>query len=106
MWIRCKAGGFLLEAGTDELISGEAAEGFEPLGKVVGIEEGAQMLLELSMAIVVISSHSGFLDGAIHAFDLTIGPRVIWLGQAMIDVMAGAGGFKGMGSEDLALLPG
>jgi hypothetical protein len=28
------------------------------------------------------------LDGAVHAFDLAIGPRMLWLGQPVIDVGA------------------
>lgn len=95
-----------MEAGTDELIRSESSESFETFAKVVGIEEGSEMLLELSMSIVMIGSHGGFLDGAIHAFDLAIGPGMIGFGQAMIDIMASAGRFKGMSPEDLSLLPG
>lgn len=42
------------------------------------------MLVQLGMAFVVIGPHRGFL-GAVHAFDLAVGPRVVGLGQTMID---------------------
>lgn len=64
------------------------------------------MIPELGMAVVVIGFDGGILDGAVHAFDLAIGPGMIGFSQAMIDVMAGTGEFKSMSPEDLALLPG
>ena len=35
----------------------------------------------------MIAFDGGFLDGAVHAFDLAVGPRVLDLGQAMFDVV-------------------
>ena len=37
------------------------------------------------MAVVVISLHCAILDGAVHPFHLAVGPRMIWLGQAMLN---------------------
>ena len=37
------------------------------------------------MRLVIITLHGGFLDGAVHAFDLTIGPATIDLGQPVRD---------------------
>jgi len=45
------------------------------------------------------------LNGAIHAFDLSVGPGMIGLGETVIDVVTGAGRFKGMSAEELASLP-
>jgi len=42
---------------------------------------------ELLVCSVVISAHGGFLKGAVHAFDLAVGPWVIWLGETMFDTM-------------------
>lgn len=62
------------------------------------------MLPQLSMALIVIGANRGVLDGAVHAFDLPVGPRMIGLGEAMIEVMAGAGVFKGMSPKEFAAL--
>jgi len=45
-----------LEAGSDELIRSEAVEGLEAFGEVVGIEEGAQMLAKLGVAVVMVGA--------------------------------------------------
>lgn len=60
----------------------------EALGKVLSVEEYDEVLSKLGMIVVVISTYGGFLDGAVHAFDLAIGPRVVELGQAAINVVA------------------
>ena len=33
-------------------------------------------------------AHRGVLDGAVHSFSLTVGPRVVGLGQPVLDAMA------------------
>lgn len=43
------------------------------------------MAAQLLVAVVVIAFHRGILDGAVHALDLTIGPRMVRFGQAMFD---------------------
>ena len=37
------------------------------------------------MRLVIITLHGGFLDGAVHALDLTIGPGMTDLGQPVLD---------------------
>lgn len=86
----------------DVFVGGEALEGPEPLGKVVGYYEVAEMTPKLVMGLVVEALNRGFLDGPVHPFDLAIGPRVSRFGQAMIDVILGAGKFKGMSPEGFA----
>jgi len=44
VWIDFKAFGFFLPARTDELIRGEASESLEAFGKIIGVEERAEML--------------------------------------------------------------
>lgn len=39
------------------------------------------------MAFVVEAFDGRLLDGAIHPFDLAVGPRMIWLGEPMLDVV-------------------
>lgn len=42
------------------------------------------MLPELVVSLVVIAVDSRFLDGPIHPLDLTVGPRMVGLGQAVM----------------------
>ena len=45
------------------------------------------MLPKLIVAIVMLALDGGVLDGAVHAFDLTIGPWVVGLGKPMLDAV-------------------
>ena len=60
------------------------------------------------MAVVVVALDRGFLDGAVHALDLAVGPRMVGLGQAMLDAVLGADLVEGMaaqpGGRSLAVL--
>ena len=49
------------------------------------------MLLQLLMIFIMIAFDGCFLEGAVHAFDLAIGPGVIWLGQAMFRTILRSG---------------
>lgn len=82
----------------------KAGDGFEAFGKVVGIEKGVEVPAELVVVEVVIGADGGLFDGALHALDLAIGPRVIGFGQAVIDPMIGTGQFEGMGAKEFAAL--
>ena len=42
---------------------------------------------QLGVAVVMIALDGHLLDGAVHSFDLAVGPRVLELGQAMPDAM-------------------
>jgi len=50
-------------------------------------EEGSEVFPELLVCSVVISAHGGFLKGAVHAFDLAVGPGVVGLGKPVLDAM-------------------
>ena len=45
------------------------------------------MGFELIVSIIVIALDGGFLDRPVHAFDLTIGPGMLDLGQSMFDAI-------------------
>ena len=45
------------------------------------------MRAELVMAIVVIAFDGSVFNRSVHAFDLPVHPRVVWLGQAMLDAI-------------------
>ena len=48
------------------------------------------MFAELLVAVVVVALDGGFLDGAVDAFDLAVGPGVIGPGEAVRDALLGA----------------
>jgi hypothetical protein len=54
------------------------------------------VVFELLVRPVMISPDGGFLQCAVHPLDLAIGPRVVWLGQAMLDALLVAGPVEGM----------
>jgi hypothetical protein len=66
-------------------------EGREPFGGVVGVEELAALLLQLFVGGVMEAPDSGVLQGSVHPLDLTVGPRIVGLGQSVLDVVLGAG---------------
>jgi hypothetical protein len=59
---------------------------------------------QLIVGFVIVTFDRRLLEGAVHAFDLAVGPRKLRLGQAMINIVLGAGQLKGMRAEDLASL--
>lgn len=64
------------------------------------------MLPQLIMVFVVIGPHGGFLDRAVHALDLAVGPGVVGFGQAVIDIVASTGDFEGMSAEEFSAFQG
>ena len=90
--------GLLLPEGTDKLIGRQARQCFEPFAEIVGIQEAAQTVAELFMAVVVIGFQGGFLDRPVHPLHLTVGPRMIGLGQPVLDAIAKTNAVKRMPS--------
>src|SRR5579862_2412301 len=87
LWLVCP--GF-----ADEFVWCEAFEGLEAFGEVVGLDEVSEVVAELFVGVVVEPPDGSVLDGAVHAFDLAMGPRMLWLGQPVIDVGEGTGVFE------------
>jgi hypothetical protein len=85
----------------DELVGREPLQSFEPTGEVVGGDEVRQGRAQLVVRGVVEALDGGFLDGAVHALDLTIRPRVSRLGQTVCHIVLGAGEFERVGAEEL-----
>ncbi len=71
----------------DKFVGRQALEGLEPTAEVVGSDEVAQALSQLGMIVIMKAFDSGLLDGPVHSLDLSIGPRVLDLGQAMPDTV-------------------
>ena len=57
------------------------------------------MASELVVTVVVVPLDGGVLDGAVHAFDLSVGPWVVWLGQPVLNFMECAGAIEGMATQ-------
>ena len=85
----------------DELVRREAFERLQPASETVSGDEIDKMRSQLVMCFVEVPFHGGFLDGAVHALDLTIGPRMLRLRQSMINVVARASVFERMRPEQL-----
>lgn len=45
------------------------------------------MFPQLVVAVVMVALDGRLLEGPVHALDLAIGPRVVWLGEPMLDVV-------------------
>ena len=86
----------------DEFVWGEASEGLEASGEVVGVDEVTQVGSQLLVGIVEVAFDGCVLDRAVHSLDLPIGPRVLGLCQPMVDVVLGAGVFEGVRPNGLS----
>lgn len=93
---------FFCPAFADVFAGREASEGLEPLGEIVGRDEVGEVFTQLVVGFVIEAFDGRFLDRPVHAFDLAVGPRMLGLGGAMIDVVPGAGVFKGVRHEAFA----
>ena len=85
--IEGEAFGLFCPGGADGFVGCEASQGLEPPGKVVGRDEVGEMLPELIVAVVVVSSDGRFLDGPVHPLDLAVGPGVVDFREAMFDAV-------------------
>jgi len=68
----------------DEFVS---SKGFEPPAEIVGVHEVGEMPAKLSVIIGAISLDGRILDRAVHALDLAVLPRMVQLGDAMLDAV-------------------
>ena len=83
----------------DELVGGEAIKGLQSAGEVVGGDEVGEMPNELIVRFVVISLDGRILDCPVHPLDLSIGPRMIGLGQSMFDPLFTTDSIERMAAE-------
>jgi hypothetical protein len=63
------------------------------------------VLTQLTVVFVVIALNGGLFDYAVHPFNLSVGPRMPWLGQPVINVVSGASTLKGMAPEQFSFCP-
>jgi hypothetical protein len=55
----------------------EALEDLQPPTIIVGVDKVVEVRFELPMTVIMIAFDGGFLDGAVHPFDLPVGPRML-----------------------------
>ena len=85
----------------------KAAEGLEPAREVVGYHEVREVGAKLVMVLVVEAFDRRFLDGTVHSLDLAIGPRVVWLREAVLDTVGLANHVEAHGpGRDGVAVPG
>ena len=66
------------------LKGGQALERLKPLGGVVSIDEGGEVLaLHCMRLAVVVAPDCRLLECSVHTFNLAVGPQVIAIGQAI-----------------------
>jgi hypothetical protein len=63
------------------------------------------MLTQLIVVFVVIAMNGGPFDCAVHPFNLSIGPWMLWLGESVINVVSGASTLKGMTPDQFSFCP-
>src|SRR5512147_2544543 len=80
----------------DVLVGREPVERFEAPSEVVGGDEVDQVALQLLMVVVVIPLHGRFLEGAVHSLDLAICPRMVRLGEPMLNAVFVASTVEGV----------
>ena len=89
-WIEFESSGFDCPSFADELVGCEAFEDLQSPSEIVGADEVGEMPAELIMAVVVVAFDGRVLDGSVHPFDLTVGPGMVDLGEAVLDVVLAA----------------
>src|SRR5262245_32483157 len=86
---------------TNPLEGRQASKALEALREVVRIEERGHVCAKALVRVVVEPPNRGVLDGLVHPFDLAVGPRVVELGEAILNAKLGAGQIKRVGSKRL-----
>ena len=98
-WVKGKTVWGLRPELAEVFVGCEALEGLESSGEVVGSQKVGQVPFELVVGVVEEAFDGGFLDGAIHAFDLPVGPGMVGFGKAVFDSVKMAGAVEGVFAE-------
>ncbi len=98
-WVEGKSVWGLRPAFAEVFVGRESFEGLESSGEVVGSEEVGQVRFELVVGVVEVALDSGVFDRAVHAFDLSICPGMVWFGEPVFDSMDAADAIEGVSSE-------
>lgn len=60
---------------------------FEPTAEIVGVDEVLKVPTQLFVTVVMEMLDGCVLDGSVHALDLSVGPRMIDLGEPVLDTV-------------------
>src|SRR5579863_7775685 len=99
-WVEVEAFWLFCPYFADELVWREPLEGFQSAAEIIGCDQVAEMAAQVFVAVVVEALDGGFLDRAVHALDLAIGPWMFRLGCAVLDVGLCAGVSESMRPEE------
>ena len=83
----------------DGFIGCESFERLEPPREIVGRYEVGEVRCQLIVGLVVEALDGRFLDRSVHAFDLSVRPRMLGRRQPMFDGELAAGAVEGMAAE-------
>ena len=95
-WVECKSVWVVDPEFADGFVGCETAKGLESPGEVVGCDEVRQVRFELFVGVIEEAFDGGFLDGPVHAFDLSVGPGMVGSGQTVADAMTKTNAIEGM----------
>jgi len=68
----------------------EAFERLQAFCEVVGGAESLKVFLQLSVGVVIVPLHGSLFQCPVHAFCLSVGPRMVQLGETMLDAVLAA----------------
>ncbi len=85
--IESESFGFVCPCLDDEFVGREPLERLQATAEIVCVDEVEEVAFKLVMAIVVIALDGRFLDGPVHALDLTVRPRMTDLGETVLDAV-------------------
>ena len=71
----------------DELVWCEAVERLQTPAKVVGVDEVLKVPAQLIVVVIVEALDGGVFDGPVHPFHLAIRPRMVDLGEPVLDAV-------------------
>ena len=71
----------------DELVGCETFEGLQSSSEIVSVDEVLKVSAQLVVVVVVEAFDGGVLDGSVHPLHLPIRPRMIDLGEPVLDAV-------------------
>ena len=77
-WVERKSIWSLRPKFAEVFVGRESLEGLESSDEVVGSEEVGQVCFELVVGVVKVALDDDAFDRAVHAFDLSIRPGMVW----------------------------
>jgi hypothetical protein len=96
-WIESESFRIVCPDFADVFLGCETSEGLETPAVIVVVDEVGKVALELPVVFPVIALDGRFLNRAVHTFDLPVRPRMLDLGQAVLDAVRASAHIEHMG---------